>query len=568
MTNWVWGQMHAVQELKILIIGGYGIFGGRLAKLLADEAALTLIIAGRSRVKAQAFCNGLPAKATLIPHIFDREGDLEAQLEELSPDVVVDASGPFQNYGQDPYRVINACLTLGIHYLDLADGSDFVAGIRQFDEHAKERNVFILSGVSSFPVLTAAVVRELAHGMKQLHSIKGGIAPSPYAGVGENVIRAIASYAGQPIALTRGGKPSTGYGLTETLRYTIAPPGKLPLHNIRFSLVDVPDLQVIPPEWPGLDSIWMGAGPVPEILHRALNGLAWLVRLRIIPSLLPFAGLFYHAINILRWGEHRGGMFVAVQGTGVDNQPITRSWHLLAEGNDGPFIPSMAIEAIIRNMLSGRLPPSGACAASHDVTLPDYDALFKRRTIYTGRRENTSASTLPLYQHILQDQWQTLPPAIRDLHNLQTSKSVEGRARVERGTGILAKIIALLFGFPKATPDTSVKVDFTVKNGQEIWQRTFGNTSFRSFQYEGRGRYENLVCERFGLLTFGLAVVVKNNELHLVVRRWDILGLPLPLFLAPRSDAHESEDAGKFHFHVELSLPLIGLIVRYQGWLA
>ena len=55
-------------------------------------------------------------------------------------------------------------------------------------------------------------------------------------------------------------------GSIDTRRYTIAPPGRLPLQPIRFSLVDVPDLQVLPELWPGLRSVWMGAGPVPEIL--------------------------------------------------------------------------------------------------------------------------------------------------------------------------------------------------------------------------------------------------------------------------------------------------------------
>ena len=129
------------------------------------------------------------------------------------------------------------------------------------------------------------------------------------------------------------------------VRYTIAPPGRLPLYPIRFSLVDVPDLQVLPELWPGLRSVWMGAGPVPEIWHRALNALAWLVRLRLLPSLSPFAALMYRTINVLSWGEHRGGMFVAVGGTGPDGERIERSWHLLAEGDDGPLIPSMAAEA-------------------------------------------------------------------------------------------------------------------------------------------------------------------------------------------------------------------------------
>ena len=38
--------------MRILIIGGYGVFGSRLVELLADRAELTLMIAGRSRERA------------------------------------------------------------------------------------------------------------------------------------------------------------------------------------------------------------------------------------------------------------------------------------------------------------------------------------------------------------------------------------------------------------------------------------------------------------------------------------------------------------------------------------
>src|SRR6185295_2277384 len=255
--------------LRILILGGYGTFGGRLARLLADEERLTLIIAGRSLVQAQAFCAASRARATLLPAAFDREGDVDAQLGRLAPDIVVDASGPFQGYA-DPYRLVRPAIAHGISYLDLADGSDFVKGIVQFDGAARERGVFVLSGASSFPVLTAVVTRRLAQGLARVDTITGGIAPSPYAGVGLNVIRAIAGYAGKPVRLVRDGRPAVGYGLAESRRYTIAPPGRLPLRNTRFSLVDVPDLQVLPDLWPELRSVWMGAGPVPEILHRLL----------------------------------------------------------------------------------------------------------------------------------------------------------------------------------------------------------------------------------------------------------------------------------------------------------
>jgi hypothetical protein len=174
--------------------------------------------------------------------------------------------------------------------------------------------------------------------MTRVETIKGGIAPSPFAGVGENVIRAIASYAGQPVMCWRDGRDAVGHPLAEHMRYTIAPGGRVPVKNTLFSLVDVPDLRVLGELWPEANTIWMGAGPVPEIFHRALAALAKLVNWKLIPSLSPLAPLMHFVMNHIRWGEHRGGMFVAVQGFGEAGEALARSWHLLAEGSDGPLI--------------------------------------------------------------------------------------------------------------------------------------------------------------------------------------------------------------------------------------
>lgn len=355
--------------VRVLILGGYGIFGGRLAHLLGATPGLELIIAGRSLAQAERFCATLPGNRRAAR--VDRNGDLKQQIAALAPDILVDASGPFQAYGDAPYRVVEAALELGVHYLDLADGSDFVAGIRRYDDVARQRGIFILSGVSSFPVLTLAVIRHLMHGMAHLDSVRAGIAPSPYAGVGLNVIRAIASYAGQRVRVRRDGRDVDGRALTETMRYTVAPPGMLPLKPTLFSLVDVPDLRAIPEQWPDVRDVWAGAGPVPKILHRALIALSWLVRGGLVRSLAPFARVFFIAVNHLRWGEHRGGMFVAIIGRTESGAPAARSWHMLAERDDGPLIPSMAAEALIRRYLDGRRPAAGARAATHELELDD-----------------------------------------------------------------------------------------------------------------------------------------------------------------------------------------------------
>ena len=554
--------------LRVLIIGGYGVFGGRLVELLEDDDRLTLLVAGRSLASARKYCEGRPkAAAALVPTLFDRTSDDASQLAALEVRVVVDASGPFQAYGGSRYRLIEQCVACKVNYLDLADGSDFVAGIAKFDTAARAAGVYVLSGVSSFPVLTAAVVRRLSSGIQTIQSIRGGIAPSPYAGVGLNVIRAIASYSGKKVPLKRRGRNTTGCPFTESMRFVIAVPGRIPLQSKRFSLVDVPDLRALAELWPEATDVWMGAGPVPVPLHWALTSFAWLVRIRLLPNLSWMAGAMHFVTNHLRWGEHRGGMFVEVAGRSVNAERIVREWHLLAEGDDGPLIPSMAVQAVIRKMLAGEPPPAGARTAIGDVDLSDYEALFARRTIYTGVRERAPEPTTSLYERTLGPSWTQLAPELRQLHSVTATSSFAGRCTVARGRNPLAWLIATIIGFPKAGANQSICVQLTREGDGERWVRTSGGRSFSSVQVAGRGRAEWLVRECFGPVSVDMALVVHGRTLHYIVRRWAFLGIPMPLSFGPRSTAMESVEDGQFCFDVTISLPLTGLIVRYRGLL-
>lgn len=548
--------------MKILILGGYGVFGGRLAELLADMSSLEILVCGRSLARAEAFCTAWRGQAQLRPLMLDRR-DIADALRIHKPDLVVDASGPFQTYGSACYGVITACIDAGIDYLDFADAADFVFGVSQFDERAKAAGVFVLSGVSSFPVLTAAVLREMERTMDIL-TVEGGIAPSPYAGIGLNVMRAVVGYAGAPVKLWRHGRPAHGVGLAESRRFTVAVPGRLPLRNIHFSLVDVPDLQVIPPEHPSMTDIWMGAGPVPEFLHRMLNLLAK-ARARFgLPSFAPLSPLFHAVLNRMRFGEHRGGMFVHAQGRAA-GRPMEMSWHLLAEGDDGPYIPSMAIEALVRKMLSGERPLPGARAGTDALNLADYDRLFRSKTIYTGFRHE--APDVPLFRQLLGTAFDDLPPRLRELHDSKDVRQWSGVAEIRRGQGMLARMISALVGFPQAGKQVPVSVTFTPEKGKERWTRNFGGRRFSSTQSAGMGKDRYLLAERFGIVTVALALVLDGGQLALIPRRWHVLGVPLPGFLLPKGKSFESEENGRFCFDVEISLPFVDLVVAYKGTL-
>jgi hypothetical protein len=525
--------------LRVLIIGGYGTFGGRLAELLAPDARLTLLIAGRSREKAQAFCRD---RAQFEPLVFDRSFDLDAQIAAARPDLVIDASGPFQSYG---YAVVEACLRSGVHYLDLADATEFVAGIARYDNEARTKGLVMLSGVSTFPVLTGAAIRKLGGPVR---NVVAGIAPSPYVDVGPNVIRVIAGYAGKRVG--------NDFALMSSRRAVIAPPAHAPLKPTRFSLVDVPDRVLLPMLYPELNSVWIGAGPRPALWHRALSTLAWLVRLKILPSLSFLAPLMYWVVNRLRWGEHRGGLFVEVDG---------RSWHMIAEGAAGAAIPSMAAAALIGKWLDGRPPLPGARACTSDLEIEDYARLFAGRAIVTGMRDPKPGA--PLYRNFLGSAWDSLPAEIRDMHDGTGVWVARGRADIERGRGPLAGIAAWINRFPPAGRDVPIEVRFSSKDGRETWTRDFNGRRFASVQHEGRGRGAGLIWERFGPIAFGIAMIVGDGRLRLDVRRWTVFGIPLPGLLRPRGNTFESAEGGRFHFHVEIGFPWTGLIVRYRGWL-
>jgi hypothetical protein len=77
-------------------------------------------------------------------------------------------------------------------------------------------------------------------------------------------------------------------------------------------------------------------------------------------------------------------MFVAVTGHDAGGRVATRSWHLIAEGDDGPFIPAIPAAVLIRRVLAGAKPGPGARPALSELELADFAPVFARLRITTG----------------------------------------------------------------------------------------------------------------------------------------------------------------------------------------
>ena len=334
---------------RVLIIGGYGTFGSCIARRLAQDADVTVIVAGRTAGKAKALADDLKAEWAEL----DIHRGLDAGLERLRPDVVVHTSGPFQAQG---YDVAEACIRHRCHYIDLADGRDFVAGISGLDAAARAAGVLVVSGASSVPALTSAVIDKYRDAFAPLESVDYAIATAQRTSLGLATTRGALSYAGKPFTTLIDGTPQDVYGW-QGLHWRKFPGlGWRALGNS-----DVPDLALFPERYPGLKTIRFYAGLELPVVHLSLWGLSWLVRARLLPGLERAASQMLALSRPLDlFGTDNSGFLMELSGTDAAGKPKRVTFSLTARSGDGPYIPSMPAILMARSLARGEAGKTGA----------------------------------------------------------------------------------------------------------------------------------------------------------------------------------------------------------------
>jgi NAD(P)-dependent dehydrogenase (short-subunit alcohol dehydrogenase family) len=355
-----------MQPYRVLVLGGYGFFGRRLVERLAGRTGLHLVICGRSQEKGErlALALGKEAASTLEAAVVDANSEaLEQALSAHAPDAVIHASGPFQSQS---YRVAEACIAIGAHYIDLADGRDFVLGIGSLDGAAREAGICVLSGASSVPALSSAAADHLATGLQTVQTIDVGISPGNRTERGLSTVQAILSYCGKPLPTS---KAQPVYGWAGTVQHAYSPPVGVRL----LSPCDVPDLVLLPPRYPGSPTVAFGAGLELQFLHRGMNVMAALTRLGVVRDWSVYASLLKRMAD---WFQHvgsdAGAMHVGLTGLTPEGQPVTRTWELLATHGDGPYVPTLAAAALVRKLQEGAQGLIGAKPCVGVLSLDDF----------------------------------------------------------------------------------------------------------------------------------------------------------------------------------------------------
>lgn len=168
----------------------------------------------------------------------------------------------------------------------------------------------------------------------------------------------------------------------------------------------------------------------------------------------------------------------------------------------------------------------------------------------------------PLFARVLGAEFESLPAAVRQLHLAGGHRRYRGHVQVLRGTGLLSRVCAWAARLPPAG-EGALEVEIESSGASEKWTRHIGGRPMPSRLWQQDG----LLCEQLGLVRFGFALQIEREALVWRVQRARVLGLGLPAHWFGKVLAFESEAAGRYRFDVAASLPAIGLLAHYQGWL-
>jgi saccharopine dehydrogenase-like NADP-dependent oxidoreductase len=362
--------------LRVVLIGAAGVFGSRIARRLLGDPRFELVFAGRHRGALDKLIGTLAAANVGATTLDVEAADMPRALAGLQPRLVIHTAGPFQR--QD-YRVAEACIDSGSDYIDLADGREFVSGIRRLHDRALRAGCLIVSGASSVPALSSAVVDALLPKFGMLDSIEHAISPGNRTPRGDATVASILGYCGRPIRVWRNGEWRVGYGWMDGKRQPF------PFGVRRVGVCEVPDLELFPERYPRVRTVTFRAGLELSLLNWGTWCAAMLVRMGVVGDLASHARVLRHlSERLLRFGSDVGGMVVEMRGNGHDGAPLCLRWWLVAGAGHGPEVPVTPAVVLARELADGRVAAKGAHPCMGLLSLAQIEAGFAGYALRTG----------------------------------------------------------------------------------------------------------------------------------------------------------------------------------------
>jgi hypothetical protein len=169
-----------------------------------------------------------------------------------------------------------------------------------------------------------------------------------------------------------------------------------------------------------------------------------------------------------------------------------------------------------------------------------------------------------IYQRVLGERFGAMDAALQRFLGSDVGGQARGRLRVRRFGGWPLGLVATAMGIP---PDGEYEMhlEVTPRGDGQRWVRRFGGYTLATVQAARAG----LLVEWSGPASLGFELIVADGALRFRARRAWILGMPIPLWLAPEIEAeNRALESGNWWVHVRFRLPRLGPLAEYVGEVA
>jgi Domain of unknown function (DUF4166) len=177
---------------------------------------------------------------------------------------------------------------------------------------------------------------------------------------------------------------------------------------------------------------------------------------------------------------------------------------------------------------------------------------------------------VPLFRQILGNNWDRLDEQIQRFHDVTTIVRAAGIFRIRHGNRWLARFLRWLLSLPADGDAVDVRLMVTRCGDREHWARQFAGRPLDSFLWR---RPNGLLAEQMGPweIQFHLANDRGTLSYHHGGARFCLgsIRIPVPRWCAPRVLASERSncETGGIDCSVQVNLPLLGLLIAYDGTL-
>jgi len=171
-----------------------------------------------------------------------------------------------------------------------------------------------------------------------------------------------------------------------------------------------------------------------------------------------------------------------------------------------------------------------------------------------------------LFPDLLGDEtWRQLPEIVQAMHGSTPLLRANGLADVAGADHLPARLLRRLLGLPQPGPQQALALTIERQGTREVWTRRFARRRMQSVLDRRDG--SPLLYERLGPATLGFALRHNDDAIDWQLRSLHIFGLPMPPALHGHVLSRSGTRDERYHFSVDVRLPLLGRLIAYRGWL-